>query len=94
MTVLSIWCLHVILPSKAAPSYVTLFTNGISRPLFVVRHSGDIDRLSFPFTDIYVPAAHHEFIPECMMFHDVYSLVTMFVFCVCDISSAIAYLYF
>jgi hypothetical protein len=52
-TVLSIWCLYVILLLKGTPRYVRLFTKGMSCPcsctfLRTRKLSGEIDRLSFP----------------------------------------------
>jgi hypothetical protein len=60
-TVLSKWCFHVIL-AKVTPRYVTVFTKGMSG-LFgygtfsgTLKSSGEIDRTTFLFIDLYVPA--------------------------------------
>jgi hypothetical protein len=61
-SVLSIWCLHMILLSKVTPRYVTLFTNVCLVRLVVVRRqglfksSGEIDRPSVSIIDLHVPA--------------------------------------
>jgi hypothetical protein len=62
VTVLSMWCFHVVALSKVTPRQVTLFTRGISRPFScstsseTLKSSVEIDRLSFPFIELYVPA--------------------------------------
>jgi hypothetical protein len=61
-TVSSIWCPHVILLSKVTRRSITLFTKGMRRPFScstssgTLKYSGEADRLSFSFIDIYVPA--------------------------------------
>jgi hypothetical protein len=60
--ILSMQCCHIILLSKVTPSHVTLFTSGTSRPIRcsassgALKSSGEIDYLSFPFINLYVPS--------------------------------------
>jgi hypothetical protein len=56
-------CLYAILLSKVIPRHVTLFTKGLFRPFSCstssgTLSSGETDRLSFPFFDLYVPRIH------------------------------------
>jgi hypothetical protein len=56
--VLLIWCLQFTLLSKVTPRYVILLTEGMSHPFNcstssgILKPSGEIDRLSFPFIDL------------------------------------------
>jgi hypothetical protein len=60
--VLSMWNLQVIILSKMTSRYFTIFTREMFLPFSCSTSSGilnpseEIDHLSFPFIDLYVPA--------------------------------------